>query len=352
MSTDASTTTSTLTSTTTSAAAIPASSTTRWAILGPGAISNNFADSLENAKLGSLYAVGSSNVGRAATFARDRGASISGTYDEILARDDVDAVYIGTVHTTHAELAIAALKAGKAVLCEKPVTPSPDSTEQVLAVARAVQKPFLEAYKYRFGPLADGIRAILARGEIGTLQRLEASGGFTAAEHTGRLFDPAVAGGAILDMGGYPVSFAVAVAEWAGIPTASATVSEIEGEVGETGVDYWASADITFGNFVASVRTSIVSDLPHQSRLMGSDGWIDFPNVWGSRQLSSSSMVVHRHGEEPRRVEVDVVDPMAAEADAVSMALAAGRAEIPEMTWAETSTIANLLHFWRLGVSN
>jgi dihydrodiol dehydrogenase / D-xylose 1-dehydrogenase (NADP) len=326
--------------------------TTRWAILGPGAISNNFADSLENAKLGHLHSVGSSSPDRAAAFAHDRGASISGAYEEIIARDDVDAVYIGTVHTTHADLAIAALKAGKAVLCEKPITPSPDATAQVLAVAQLAQRPFLEAYKYRFGPLADELRRILASGEIGTLQRLEASGGFTADEHTGRLFDPALAGGAILDMGGYPVSFAVAVAEWAGISTDAATITAIDGEVGATGVDYWASADVSFGDFVASVRTSIVSDLPHESRLIGSDGWIDLPNVWGSRQLSSGEAVVHRTGEEPRHVQVDVVDPMAAEADAVSLALAEHRAEVPEMTWAETSTIARLLHSWRRGLSS
>jgi dihydrodiol dehydrogenase / D-xylose 1-dehydrogenase (NADP) len=259
-------------------------------------------------------------------------------------------VYIGTVHTTHAELAIAALEAGKAVLCEKPVTPSPDSTAQVLAVARHTGLPFLEAYKYRFGPLADEIRAILARGDIGTLQRLEASGGFTAEEHTGRLFDPLLAGGAILDMGGYPVSFAVAVAEWAGLDSNSATVTSIEGEVGKTGVDYWASADVVFDGFTASVSTSIVSDLPRESRLIGSDGWIEFPNIWGSRQLSSGEAVVHRNGEEPRHVEVDVVDPMAAEADAVSLALADGRAEVPEMTWAETSTIADVLASWRRGL--
>jgi dihydrodiol dehydrogenase / D-xylose 1-dehydrogenase (NADP) len=99
-------------------------------------------------------------------------------------------------------------------------------------------------------------------------------------------------------VGGYPVSYAVAVAEWAGIASDSASISATEGEFGATGVAYWASAEVTFGDFVASVRTSIVSDLPSASRLIGSDGWIDLPNVWGSRQLSSGEAVVHRNGEE------------------------------------------------------
>lgn len=324
--------------------------TTRWAILGPGAISNNFADSLEHAQFGALYAVGSSNADRAAKFAHDRGASVSGTYTEILGRDDVDAVYIGTVHTSHAELAIAALQAGKAVLCEKPVTPTPEATAEVIAAARASQRPFLEAYKYRFGPLADEMRATLQRGEIGTLQRLEASGGFTAAEHTGRLFDPALAGGAILDMGGYPVSLSVGLARWAGIADVP-SVAVVEGVIGPEGVDNWASADVTFGDFVASVKTAIVSDLPRESRLYGSEGWIELPNVWGSRQQSSGTAVVHRTGQPDRRIDVGTVDPMAAEADAVSLALSEGRAEVPEMTWDETSTIASVLEAWRRGIA-
>jgi dihydrodiol dehydrogenase / D-xylose 1-dehydrogenase (NADP) len=329
---------------------------TRWAILGPGMISNNFADSLEHAQLGGLHAVGSSNVERAAAFAAERGASVSGTYQDILARDDVDAVYIGTVHTTHAELAIAALEAGKAVLCEKPVTPTPEATAGVLAAVKASGRPFLEAYKFRFGPLADELRSVILRGDIGTPLRLDASFGFAAAERTGRLFDPTLAGGAILDVGGYPASLAVGIATWAGLTANPATgtpvVSAIEGELDEQGVDLWADANVTFGEFVASIHTSIVTELTQTSRLYGTDGWIDFPDVWGSRQQSGTTFTVHPTGDDPARViTVDAVDPMAAEADAISLALAEGRAEVSEMTWAETTTIAAVLADWRRGLS-
>src|SRR5688572_7627184 len=78
---------------------------TRWAVLGPGAISRDFVVGLRASRYGVLHAVGSSSAERAAAFAAEHGAEASGTYDEILARDDVDAVYIGTVHTTHADLA-------------------------------------------------------------------------------------------------------------------------------------------------------------------------------------------------------------------------------------------------------
>lgn len=326
---------------------------TRWALLGPGAISADFARALPHSQDGVLHAVGSSDPARAAAFARQYGAAVSGTYTDILARGDVDAVYIGTVHTTHADLAIAALEAGKAVLCEKPVTPTVADTRRVIAAARAQKRPLLEAYKYRFGPLADALRDILASGEIGEVQRLDAACGFAAAERTGRLFDPSLAGGAILDVGGYPVSLAVGIARWAGMgdvapdgPT-SVSVSAARGHIAPEGVDEWASADVTLGSLVASVRTSIVSPLSGGARLEGSEGWIDLPDILGSRTQSATRAVVQRTDGSERAVEVVPVNPMAAEADAVSLALAEGRLEVPQMAWAESVTVATALAAWR-----
>jgi dihydrodiol dehydrogenase / D-xylose 1-dehydrogenase (NADP) len=327
--------------------------TTRWALLGPGAISADFARALPHSQNGVLHAVGSSDPARAAAFAQQHGAAVSGTYADILARDDVDAVYIGTVHTTHAELAIAALEAGKAVLCEKPVTPTVADTQRVIAMAREQKRPFLEAYKYRFGPLADALRAILASGEIGELQRLDAACGFAAADRTGRLFDPTLAGGAILDVGGYPVSLAVGIARWGGAGDVApdaltpVSVSAVRGQIAPEGVDEWASADVTLGSLVASVQTSIVSALPRGARLVGAEGWLDLPDILGTRTQSATRAVVHRADGGERVVEVTPVDPMAAEADAVSLALAEGRLEVPEMTWAESLTVASALAAWR-----
>ena len=180
-----------------------------------------------------LHAVGSSDTGRAEAFASTYGAPVAGTYADVLARDDVDAVYIGTVHTGHAPLAIAALDAGKAVLCEKPVTPTPEATASVLEAAARSGRPFLEAYKYRFGPMADALRQLVESGELGRLERLEASFGFESDPQSGRLFDPALAGGAILDVGGYPASLAVGIAAWAGLPRAGA--GAVDGHGGRDG---------------------------------------------------------------------------------------------------------------------
>lgn len=319
---------------------------TRWAVLGPGVISGFFARALPRSEYGVLQAVGSRDAARAARFADDYAAPISGTYQDVLARDDVDAVYIGTVHPTHAELAIAALDAGKAVLCEKPVTPTANETGAVLAAAARSGKPFLEAYKYRFGPLADELRRMIGDGDIGRPVHLEAA--FGGATRVNRLFDPALAGGAILDVGCYPASLAVGIAFWAGLigPQTVPTVLASAGRVGETGVDEWATATIGLGDLTASVHTSIVHNQAPRVIIRGSAGVLEIPSVWGTRMASGSQIEVHTVGD-PRRVTLPTVDPMAAEADAVALALAEGRGEVPQMTWTETVLVAELVDRWR-----
>ncbi|HWR86744.1 MAG TPA: Gfo/Idh/MocA family oxidoreductase, partial [Rhodoglobus sp.] len=268
---------------------------------------------------------------RAAAFAREHDADVSGGYD-VVERDDVDAVYIGTVHTTHVELALRALAAGKAVLCEKPVTVDAAGTDHVLAAAAEARRPFLEAYKYRFTPLwAELLRRLP---DVGAIRRVEAQSGFAAGSRGGRLFDPALGGGAILDVGGYPVSLVV------GLLGAGVEVVRAEGSV--SAVDEHAEATLRAGAARALVETSITRELPVHTLIEGEAGTIEVPNVWGSRSVSGSALVV-----DGRFVEVPAVQPMGAEADAVALVLAEGRVEAPEMPWAQSAAIARVLGEWR-----
>lgn len=319
---------------------------TRWAILGPGEISGWFTRALPRSRYGLLQAVGSSDPARAAAFAATYGAPVSGTYDEVLRRDDVDAVYIGTIHTTHAPLAIAALEAGKAVLCEKPATPDLAETERVLSVAAASGRPFLEAFKTSFGPFADTLRTLVADGAIGELRRLESSRGSVVTTRSGRLFDPELAGGAILDIGCYPVSLAVEIAGAAGLPLESATVVRAEGTIGDTGVDEHSSAVVDVGGFEAHLRTSLIADLPNSARLTGTAGSIEIPDAWADRLASPRTLVLHADDAEPRAIGAAPVDPLATEADAVSVALAEGRVEVPEFPWSHTRATSRILTEW------
>lgn len=316
----------------------------RWAILGPGAISLSFARGLAVSEHGVLHAVGSRDAARAEDFAAAHAAAVTGTYADIIARDDVDAVYIGTVHTSHAELAAAALEAGKAVLCEKPLTPTPEDTRALLALANRTGLPLVEAFKYRFGPFPDRLRALIADGELGEITEVESSIGFTAPSRTGRLFDPATAGGAILDAGCYPVSLAVGVAAWAGV-TETATITAASGVVGE--VDEQASATIALGGITARVRTAITADLPRAAVIRGTAGALEVPNIWGSREASTGAATLRRADGTVEEITTPTVNPMAAEGDATILALRAGHSQVAEMPWGETAAIAQLLADWR-----
>src|SRR5690606_3651153 len=112
-----------------------------------------------------------------------------------------DAVYIATVHTTHAELAIAALTAGKHVLCEKPLAPNHAQAMAMVEAARSADRVLLEAYMYRFHPQTRRVLELVEQGVIGELRHTDAAFAFATSSTEGRLFDPDLAGGGILDVG-------------------------------------------------------------------------------------------------------------------------------------------------------
>lgn len=338
----------------------------RWAVLGPGVIARDFAVGLAASRSGVLHAVGSRSAERAASFAVEHHVPVSGTYEQILAREDVDAVYVATVHTTHGDLALRALAAGKAVLCEKPLTPSATETAHVLDAARASGLPFLEAFKYRFGPLAERLRDLVAGGALGRVHHVDASCGGLVTQHIPRLEEPALAGGAILDVGSYPASFAVGALAWSALAhgevldgAAPVRAVSAAGSITPAGVDEWASAVLAIGDASAaadgriatvSLRTAIRVRLALDVAIHGSLGVIEIPDVWGSRTVSADRLVLRRLGSEPEEIVLPTIQPMAAEADAVADALRAGTAEIPEMTWAESLLTARVLEEWRASI--
>src|SRR5690606_33540757 len=189
----------------------------RWAVLGPGNIARRFAGQLPSSQYGKLVAVGSSDPERARTFAAEFADTTdveirTGDYAAVLADPEVDAVYVATVHTTHAELTIAALRAGKHVLCEKPIAPNHGQAMAMVDAARSTDRVLVEAYMYRFHPQTRKVLELVGDGTIGELVHVDAAFSFATGRSAGRLFDPNLAGGGILDVGGYPVSYARALA--------------------------------------------------------------------------------------------------------------------------------------------
>jgi predicted dehydrogenase/aryl-alcohol dehydrogenase-like predicted oxidoreductase len=320
----------------------------RWAVLGPGSIARRFAGQLPSCPGASLVAVASSDAERARRFAAEHAPGTQvhvGSYDEILADGDVDAVYVSTVHTTHPRLAIAALEAGKHVLCEKPLAANHAAVMAMAEAARATGRVLLEAYMYRFHPQTRRVLELVADRAIGELLHVDASFAFRAGERTGRLFDPATAGGGILDVGGYPTSYARAIAGAAhGRPVLEPTSINGRGTLGPTGVDEWAVADLTFpGGITASVRAGVRHDEPPSVTVYGSRGSLHLDDPWtlGAEQRIA---ITTTEGTEVNEFAGD--RPYALEAAALARA-AVGDGQVREMSLADSLGNAAVLDGWR-----
>ncbi|WME24753.2 aldo/keto reductase [Brachybacterium sp. GU-2] len=321
----------------------------RWAVLGPGAIARRFASQLPDSEHGVLVAVGSSSPERARAFAEEfplEGPALVGDYEQVLASDDVDAVYVSTVHTGHARLAAAALEAGKHVLVEKPLTPNSGTTMALLDLAARSGKVLLEAYMYRFHPQTVRVLELVAEGAIGEIAHVDASFAFDTGAREGRLFDTATAGGGILDVGCYPLSLARFVAgAAAGRPSLEPSSLTGRGTIGETGVDEWATAQLTFpGGATASLRTGVRLADPQSATITGSRGVIRLADPWGLTEEQVIELDVV--GEEPRRIEIPRASAYALEADALALAARDG-AEVPELTAENSLGQARALDAWR-----
>ena len=166
----------------------------------------------------------------------------------------------------------------------------------------------------------------------------------------GRLFDPAVGGGAILDMGGYPVSVAIAIARWAG-ETERADLVSAEADLGPTGVDESAVCTLRIGTIAAELAATIVDDAPASTVVEGTRGTLTIDHLLGSRTRSGSSLVLQRTGEAPITVQAATVNPLASEADAVGRALQGGSTEALEMPWEQSAEIARVLAVWRASIT-
>jgi predicted dehydrogenase len=208
------------------------SGTVRWGIIGTGKISRAFAGALKDTQGAVLSAVASRSLETAQAFAAEFAAQQAfGSYRELVEAPDVDIVYIGTPHTLHAQNALMALHAGKGVVCEKPFTMNLREAEQVVALARSKKLFLMEAMWTRFMPALAEVRRIVASGEIGSVHQVVADFGFKAdfgPEH--RVYNPALGGGALLDLGIYPLSIAAALLG----PVESVRA---QAELGPTGVD-------------------------------------------------------------------------------------------------------------------
>ena len=176
-----------------------------WGIIGTGTISRTFATALQQSSKNVLLAVGSRSVSSAQAFAAQfnlQPEHVHGSYDALLADQSVQAVYVATPHTSHAEWTIKALQAGKAVLCEKPIGLNHAECMAMVATASRQQQFLMEAFMYRLHPQTAKVVAMVRDGAIGEVRHLQAQFGYHAPfKADSRLFANELAGGGIMDVG-------------------------------------------------------------------------------------------------------------------------------------------------------
>ncbi|MGI4884705.1 MAG: Gfo/Idh/MocA family protein [Janthinobacterium lividum] len=181
--------------------------TFHWAILGPGHIARKFAADLAHVPGAKLHAVASRRLATAQAFAAEFGAPHAvGSYEELLAVPGIDAVYIATPHSEHHAHALLCLRGGLPVLCEKAFARNAGEAQEMVRVARERGVFLMEAFWTRFFPAIAQALELVRAGAIGEVKHLVADFGFAAPyEPAGRLFNPALAGGSLLDIGVYPL---------------------------------------------------------------------------------------------------------------------------------------------------
>lgn len=312
----------------------------KWGIIGAGGIANKFVESLKSIEDAELTAVGSRDAGRAAGYAGKYGAKrYYGSYEELVKDPDIDIIYVATPHSAHFDCTMMCLKAGKAVLCEKPFTINASQAKLLVHTAREQKVFLMEAMWTRYLPAIVKVRELLASGAIGEVKMVKADFGFrTELIPEARLFNPQLGGGALLDVGIYPLSFASMIL--GSKPLKAAGMSHI----GITGVDEQCAFILAYEDgrlavLSAAVRTST----PQDAWVLGTDGHIRIPGFW-----HADSIEINRNGKVDVLKLPFISNGYAHEAIEAMDCLRSGKPESPVMPLDETVDLMQVLDGLRL----
>lgn len=293
----------------------------RWGILGCGSIAAKFADALKYVDNAELAAVGSRTDKNAGIFGDRHGVLRRyGCYEKLAEDTELDAVYIATPHHLHMENTILCLNAGKHVLCEKPLAVNARQGLAMIQCARAKKRFLMEAMWTRFLPLMDQIRKLLSDNVIGELRMLAADFGFRYSNKAEkqRILDPHLAGGALLDVGVYPLALSFMIF---GRPLHIHSAAAF----GKTGVDEQNAVILGFEQGRLAVFYSAQqTETPHEATIMGTNGMIRLHQSW----WRGNKLTLIPHNHDAQSMELPTCDNgFVYEIEAVHRDLRQGRCE-------------------------
>ncbi len=250
----------------------------RWAYIGSGNIAKNTAREITKGNH-SIVSVYSRNFAKAKAFASKYKARAFSDFESAVNRDDVDGVYIATPHTSHVEYAVAAMKLGKPVLCEKPVGVSHKDADTLIQTARATDTYFCEAMWTWFSEVALTVKKWVQSGEIGEIKSVEITHAFPGVlmSKNSRVLKPETAGGALLDVGVYPITYCYNLF---GTPEKIICNGEVK-----NGIDMRETVTLEYNGFKCTLNMSLYT-LKESCTIIGSNGKISLPILFHMAPLA------------------------------------------------------------------
>ncbi len=302
-----------------------------WGILGPGGIAQAFAKDLTFIEGHTIGAVGSRSIANAEKFANTFGGTAYGSYEELVADSSIDAIYIATPHPAHHDNVILALNAGKPVLCEKPFAVNAKQAQAMVDAAAKNKVALMEAMWARFLPHYAKVREIVASGVLGPILSIHADHGQRLADQgIPRLVDPQLAGGALLDLGIYPISFAHMIL---GNPTSITSKAVMT----DRGVDAQTSMIFSYDNGAQAVlTTTMIEQTPCRAVVAGLHGWLEIDRTFYN---PASMRVILNDGSVTEYPSAYTGHGLREQAESFKQIVQSGAVESKVLTWKDTVDI-------------
>lgn len=302
-----------------------------WGILGPGGIAQAFAKDLTFLEGHTIGAVGSRSLTNAQNFANTFGGTAYGSYEELVADSHIDAIYVATPHPAHHDNVILALNAGKPVLCEKPFAVNAKQAQAMVDAAAKNKVALMEAMWARFLPHYAKVREIIASGVLGPILSIHADHGQRLADQgIARLVEPQLAGGALLDLGIYPISFAHMILGNPISITSSAVMTD-------KGVDAQTSMIFNYDNGAQAIlTTTMIEQTPCRAVVAGLDGWLEIDRTFYN---PASMRVILNDGTVTEYPSAYTGHGLREQADVFKQIVKSGEVESKILSWKDTVDI-------------
>jgi dihydrodiol dehydrogenase / D-xylose 1-dehydrogenase (NADP) len=326
----------------------------KWGIIGLGYMAKMFASSFANINNGELIAISSKSSLKLTKFGKKFNINSKyrfKNYDEILNCKEIENIYISTINNSHFDLILKSINANKNILCEKPIT---INSKDALIVYNKLKKKklfFMEALPYRTHPLMNFLIKTIKKKTIGKIINMDLTFGIKkkAKSNNHRLFNPELGGGAILDLGCYPVTFSNIIANINNQEkNQTPKLADVSGTIFKTGVDDLSYLTLKYDNkIISKIGVSITSVMENKAIIYGTEGKITIVNPWSPEKKSFIEI-----GNDKRYYKLFIKsesDLLTNQINLVNKFITDGKTEgdYPCMSWKDSVDNALILEEWK-----